>query len=154
MSKAFHSLFLTVAIILSINCQAEGQTFNDSVLKKVTEDDNAARAANNGKLPLLPATDHLYRADVHQSNRHFAEAREHWLIFLKNYPDDIGKARALFGIGRGYMWEREYTKAIEWFDKLQPDHSGTKEGREGLAFKGASHVRIDKHLEAAKIYEQ
>src|SRR5439155_1257168 len=31
---------------------------------------------------------------------------------------------------------------------------GTKEGREGLAFKGACHVRLGKNLEAAGIYEQ
>jgi hypothetical protein len=44
------------------------------------------------------------------------------------------------------MWERQYEKAVEWFERLTKDHIGTKEGREGLAFKGASYVRLGKNL--------
>jgi hypothetical protein len=50
------------------------------------------------------------------------------------------------------MWERQYEKAVFWFEKLNGDTS--KDGREGLAFKGASLVRLGKNLEAAKVYEQ
>ncbi|MEP7150014.1 MAG: lytic transglycosylase domain-containing protein, partial [Acidobacteriota bacterium] len=46
----------------------------------------------------------------------------------------------------------QYEKAVFWFEKLNGDTS--KDGREGLAFKGASLVRLGKNLEAAKVYEQ
>jgi soluble lytic murein transglycosylase len=52
------------------------------------------------------------------------------------------------------MWEREYDKAVFWFDRLTRDYPSTKDGREGLAFKGASYVRMNKHAEAARTYEQ
>jgi soluble lytic murein transglycosylase-like protein len=52
------------------------------------------------------------------------------------------------------MWERKYEKAVEWFDKLTKNYASTKEGREGLAFKGACYVRLGKNTEAAKTYEQ
>jgi soluble lytic murein transglycosylase len=52
------------------------------------------------------------------------------------------------------MWERDYQKAVFWFDKLTKDYLNTKDGREGLAFKGASYVRMNKHADAAKTYEQ
>jgi soluble lytic murein transglycosylase len=62
--------------------------------------------------------------------------------------------RTLFGVARSYMWERQYDKAVAYFDMLTKDYLNTKEGREGLAFKGASYVRMSKHSEAAKTYEQ
>ncbi len=62
--------------------------------------------------------------------------------------------KVLFGMARSFMWERDYQKAVDWFDRLTKDFPNTKEGREGLAFKGASLVRLGKNLEAAKTYEQ
>lgn len=73
---------------------------------------------------------------------------------IDNYPNHPGMSKALFGMGRSYMWEREYEKAVEWFSKLNGDYLSTKDGREGLAFRGASLVRLGKSLEAAKVYEQ
>jgi soluble lytic murein transglycosylase len=114
--------------------------------------DKAARAA--GGLPTLTAAEHLSRAETYSANRLFPEAREHWQKVFDNYPDDAGLPKALFGTARSYMWERKYSEAVEWFDKLTRDHLNTKDGREGLAFKGASYVRMGENLKAAKTYEQ
>lgn len=154
MPKIPRSSMQIAAVILFLSVCGVSQTFNDSVLKKVTEEDSAARAGASGTLPVLQPAEHLYRADVYQSNRLFANAREHWLTFLKAYPNDPGVPRAFLGIGRGYMWERDYERAIGWFARLEPDHAATKEGREGLAFRAASHVRIGKHAEAVRLYER
>jgi soluble lytic murein transglycosylase-like protein len=105
-----------------------------------------------GKLQTLAAAEHLSRAETYMSNRLFPQAREHWQIFFDKYPNDPGMPKALFGTARSYMWEREYDKAVFWFEKLNGDRS--KDGREGLAFKGASLVRVGKNLEATKVYEQ
>lgn len=86
------------------------------------------------------------------ANRMFPQAREHWQKVLDNYPDDAGIPKAYFGTGRSYMWERQYEKAVFWFEKLNGNTS--KDGREGLAFRGASLVRLGKNLEAARVYEQ
>jgi soluble lytic murein transglycosylase len=131
---------------------AIGQT-SDAALRRITEADNAARNGS-GALPVLTAAEHLARAETYMANRLFPQAREHWAIVMREYPTDVGITKALFGTGRSYMWEREYGKAVEWFDKLTKDHLGTKDGREGLNFKGASYVRMGKHLEAVKAYEQ
>ena len=88
------------------------------------------------------------------ANRLFPQAREHWAIVMREYPTDAGITKALFGTGRSYMWEREYGKAVEWFDKLTKDHLMTKDGREGLNFKGASYVRMGDQMNAVKTYEQ
>ncbi len=141
-------------LIFAFALLAFGQGTGDAALRRVTAQDAAVRAADR-KLPLLTVDEHLYRADVYMANRHFAEAREHWQKILDHYPTNTAAMpRALFGFGRSFMWEREYQKSVDWFDKLTKDYLSTKEGREGLSFKGASYVRLGKNAEAAKTYEQ
>lgn len=126
---------------------------SDTSLRRVRDQDIFSRDPS-GNLQTLSAAEHLARAETYSSNRLFPEAREHWSKVITNYPNDPGVPKALFGIARSFMWERQYDKAVEWFDKLTKDHLSTKDGREGLAFKGASYVRMSKYLEAAKVYEQ
>ncbi len=143
---------LTVFLfVLSLNILA--QTRSDAVLARAVEQDKTNRDAS-GQLSTLSAAEHLWRADVYSTNRHFPEARAHWQRILDNYPNDAAMPKVLFGIARSYMWERDYDKAVFWFDRLTKDFLNTKDGREGLAFKGASLVRLGKNAEAAKIYEQ
>lgn len=149
MRKLF-GIFIAIVFVVST---IEAQT-SDAALRRATEADAAAKASNGGKLPTLAAAEHLSRAEAYMANRLFPQAREHWAIVMDKHPDDAGIPKALFGTARSYMWEREYLKAVDWFDKLIKDHLGTKDGREGLAFKGASYVRAGKNLEAAKTYEQ
>ncbi len=145
-------ILISLLFILSGSLFAQTQT--DATLMRVTAQDKTSRDGN-GKLTILTAQEHLFRADVYMSNRHFPEAREHWQMILDNYPtDSTALPRTLFGIARSYMWERQYEKAVFWFDKLNADYPGTKEGREGLAYKGASYVRLGKNIEAANTYEQ
>ena len=142
------------AVILIFSVSTFAQSYNDAALSRVAAQDKSSRD-NKGEIPLLTMAEHLYRADVYMANRHFPEAREHWKKILENFSDnDAAMAKALFGTARSYMWERENQKAIDWFDKLTKDYLNTKEGREGLAFKGASYVRLGKNIEAAKTYEQ
>ena len=143
---------LLIAFIFVFSISAFGQS--DASLKLVTEKDLSSRDTG-GKLLTLPVAEHLYRADVYMVNRHFAQAREHWVQILNNYSSDTNAMpKALFGMGRSLMWERQYQKAVDWFDKLLKDYAMTKDGREGLAFKGACLVRLGKNAEAAKTYEQ
>lgn len=144
--------FLLVTVILAAFAPAFGQQ-SDAALRRVREQDTISRDTS-GKLHTLTASEHLARAETYSSNRLFPEAREHWSKVFANYPDDAGIPKSLFGTARSYMWERKYGDAVAWFEKLTKDYLNTKDGREGLAFKGASYVRMGKNLEAAKAYEQ
>jgi soluble lytic murein transglycosylase len=147
-------IILSIAFITVFSISAFAQTYNDATLKQVIEQDKSSRDAQ-AKLLTLTVGEHQYRADVYMSNRHFPEAREHWQKIIDNYATDAtAMPKTLFGIARSYMWERQYEKAVFWFDKLTKDYLNTKDGREGLAFKGASYVRMNKNLEAARVYEQ
>lgn len=150
--KSF-SIALILLALFTLASPAGAQTYNDATLAQVREKDKTERIAN-GKMPLLAAADHLYRADVYNSNRAFPEAREHWQMVIANYPADAGMPKALFGMGRSLMWERQYAAAVTWFDRAVRDFIDTKDGREALAFKGACLIRLGKNEEAAKVYEQ
>ena len=142
---------LTAFAALAILVSAAFSQTSDAALRRAISLD-ADQRDSSGKLPTLEASEHLSRAETYMANRMFPQAREHWQKVLDNYPTDAGIAKAYFGTARSYMWERQYDKAVFWFEKLNGDTS--KDGREGLAFKGASLVRLGKNLEAAKVYEQ
>ncbi len=144
------SLLATLVALVILVSSSLAQS-SDAALRRAMRLDNDQRDSA-GKLPRLDAAEHLSRAETYMANRLFPQAREHWQIFFDNYPNDAGMPKALFGTARSYMWERQYDKAVFWFEKLNGDKS--KDGREGLAFKGASLVRLGKNLEAAKVYEQ
>jgi soluble lytic murein transglycosylase len=144
---------LTIFLVLFNVTFAMAQQ-SDAALRRARRLDADQRSAAGG-LPTLDAAEHLSRAETYMANRLFPEAREHWQKVFDNYPDDAGMSKALFGTARSYMWERQYDKAVDWFEKLMASrYIDTKDGREGLAFKGASLVRLGKNLEAAKVYEQ
>lgn len=146
------TFLLTAAAVVVFSSFGYAQQ-SDAALRRAMSDD-ATNRDSSGKLQTLPAAVHLARAEAYSSNRMFPQAREHWQKVFENYPDDAGTSKALFGTARSYMWEKDYAKAVEWFDKLTASYLSTKDGREGLAFKGASLVRLGKNLEAAEVYEQ
>ena len=143
---------ITTLFLLLINIPFACAQQSDAALRRAMRLDADQRSS--GKLPTLDAAEHLSRGETYMANRLFPEAREHWMKVIDNYPEHPGMSKALFGMGRSYMWERQYAKAVEWFEKLKGDYLNTKDGREGLAFKGASLVRLGRNLEAARVYEQ
>jgi soluble lytic murein transglycosylase-like protein len=143
---------LTILIVFTFTAFA--QTHSDAALARVRDQDRVSRDAA-GKLRTLTAAEHSYRAEVYSSNRLFPEAREHWQKILDNYSGDLSvMPKTLMGVGRSYMWERRFEQAISFFDRAVQNYAGTKEGRESLAFKGASYVRLSRHEDAAKTYQQ
>lgn len=144
---------LVVVILVFVLSSLSVFAQSDAELRAVMGKDRSSRDSS-GKLLLLSASEHLSRGQVYFENRHFPESREHFQKILDNYPTDPAMSGALFMTGRSYYWEREYAKAIPYLDRVAREFPATKDGREGLSFKGACHVRLGKNAEAAKIYEQ
>ena len=126
---------------------------SDSNLRGIIGKDKTNRSSAN-KLETLSAAEHLSRGQTYFDNRQFPEAREHFQKIFDNYPNDPAMSGALFMTGRSYYWEREYAKAIPYLDRVAREFPTTKDGREGLNFKGACNVRLGNNLEAARVYEQ
>jgi len=126
---------------------------SDTALRGAIENDRTSRDSS-GKLLLLSAAEHLERGRIYFDNRLFPQSREHFYKIIENYASDPAMSGALFMTGRSYYWERDYTRAIPYLDRVAREFPATKDGREGLSFKGACHVRLGKNADAAKIYEQ
>ena len=146
------TLFI-IAFLFAFTFGTFAQNYNDRDLTNVIGDDKNSHTAS-GELLTLPVGTHLYRAKVYAANRHFPEAREHFEKILAAYPEDGNVPEILFQIGRSFMWERDYESAVKYFDRLFREHTNTKYGREGLAYKGASFVRLGKNDEAVDAYTQ
>ncbi|MFM9905348.1 MAG: transglycosylase SLT domain-containing protein [Pyrinomonadaceae bacterium] len=146
------NLFVIISISFLLSIPVAPQA-SDTALKAVIEKDRGSRGID-GKLQTLMAAEHLSRGQVYYDNRQFSQAREHFQKIFDVYPIDPAMSTALFLTGRSYYWEREYTKAIPYLDRVSREYPATKDGREGLSFKGACHVRLGKNADAAKIYEQ
>ncbi len=142
-----------IVLLLTFAPNVLTQVYNDQTLDAVTAKDKESRDAG-GNIGTLPPDEHLYRADVYMSNRQFSVAREHWQKFMTVYPTHASIPKALFGMGRSNMWERDYKTAVEWFDRLAREFPETPDGQEGLAFKGASYVRLGDNDKAVEAYEQ
>src|SRR5258706_11362131 len=144
---------LAAATVIFLLSYAAFSQQSDAALRSVIEKDKTSRD-HVGKLLTLPAAEHLARGTAYFTNRLFPQSREHLQQIIDNYPSDAGIPAALFMVGRSYMWERQYAVAIPYLNRVSREFPATKDGREGLAFDGACHVRLGKNDEAAKIYEQ
>lgn len=144
---------LPVLLLVMMFAAAFVHSQSDAELRAAVEKDKTSRD-DAGKLLTLTAAEHAERGEAYFENRHFPEAREHYTIVLDKFPDDALRGRAMFVVGRSYMWERKYADAIVWLERVWREFPETKDGREALAFKGACHVRLRKYADAAKIYEQ
>jgi len=134
-------------------CSAAFCQHSDSALRGVIGKDRSDKS-KDGKLPTLTAAEHLLRGQPYFDNRQFPQAREHFQKIFENYPNDPAMSGALFMTGRSYYWEREYARAIPYLDRAAREFPDTKDGREGLNFKGACNVRLGNNDEAARVYEQ
>ncbi|MBK8467321.1 MAG: tetratricopeptide repeat protein [Chloracidobacterium sp.] len=144
---------LRIILFSLLLCSAAFCQQSDSALRGVIGKDRSDKS-KDGELPTLSAAEHLQRGQTYFDNRQFPQAREHFQKIFDNYPTDPSMSGALFMTGRSYYWEREYAKAIPFLDRAAREYPGTKDGREGLNFKGACNVRLGNNEEAAKIYEQ
>src|SRR5215218_4354431 len=104
MNHAFALSIIFFAALIPGFCQKP-----DTALRRVREQDVFSKSADD--IPTLSAAEHLSRAETYSSNRMFPEARAHWMKVLEVYPNDAGVPKALFGIARSFMWERQYEKA-------------------------------------------
>ena len=146
-------IYFSVVFAVLFSCASMMAQASDVALRAVIEKDKASRDAS-GKLITLTAAEHLSRGQIYFDNRQFPQSREHFTKILDLFPNDPAMSGALFMTGRSYYWEREYAKAIPFLDRAAREFPATKDGREGLSFKGACNVRLGKNAEAAKIYEQ
>ncbi len=145
-------ILLVATLIVAFVVPAFAQA-SDAALRAVVAADRSDRDTA-GRLNTLNASEHLRRGQIYFENRQFPQSREHFYKIIEFFKEDATLSGALFMTGRSYYWERAYDRAIPYLERVAREFPGTKDGREGLYFNGACHVRLRRNVEAAKIYDQ
>ncbi|MBI3652242.1 MAG: transglycosylase SLT domain-containing protein [Acidobacteria bacterium] len=96
--------------------------------------------------------DALRRARIYLTNRHWAEARQHLLNLVNNFPNSQNRAEALYQIGFTFYREDHYDDAIKWFERVAQEFPDKKEGSEGFYFVATALQKAQRYDDAARRY--
>jgi len=138
--------------------EAAKQTF-ESVLSNGSMDDASLRACagldriDRAAANKLTEAESLRRARIYQFNRGFAEARQHFLSLLGDFPESAKRAEAIFQIGRGYFLENNFVEAAKWYDRVHDEFPLTEEGEQGFYYVGHCYQYLDDADRAIARYE-
>lgn len=131
----------------------------ETVLTTIAQDDAALRAVTGldrleNSAANLPEAEHLRRARIYQFNRHFSEARHHWLIVVNQFPQSLKRAEAMFQLGRGHFWENDFSEAAKWYERVYREFPNTDEGEQGFYYVGHCYQYLNDPDRAIARYEE
>ena len=110
---------------------------------------------NFGKtVPQLSETEHYRRALIYQFNRNFPLARLHFQALVERFPTSNFVANSLYQIGRGFAQESNYSKAIDWFERVQAEFPNDDIARDALSQTASAYSRVNKTKEAISRYQK
>ncbi len=102
----------------------------------------------------LTESDHFRRANIYQFNRNFPLARRHFLAIVERFKTGAFAPEALFQIGRGFVQEKNYDEAINWFERVQAEFPEQTIARDALSQTASAYSRINKPKEAISRYQK
>lgn len=121
---------------------------DDYALAAATELDRLDRATG-----VKPAEfEALRRARIYLTNRHWAEARAHFLDIVERFPESLNRAEALYQTGFTFYREENHDEAIKWFERARREFPTKKEGEQGHYYVGTALQRARRYPEAARRY--
>lgn len=139
--------------------EAARATF-ESAMNGNSQDDVSLRAAmgldrlDDASRALLSEDTHLRRARIYQFNRHFAEARKHWLAVITQFSGSAKRVEALFNLGRGYFQEDNFAEAAKWYEQVGKEFPATPEGEQGFYYVGHCRQYLGNANGAIARYEE
>ncbi|MFN0109205.1 MAG: transglycosylase SLT domain-containing protein [Blastocatellia bacterium] len=132
----------------------------ESAMNGNSQDDTSLRAAigldrlDDDSRALLSEETHLRRARIYQFNRHFAEARKHWLAVITQFSGSAKRSEALFNLGRGYFQEDNFAEAAKWYEQVGKEFPATPEGEQGFYYVGHCRQYLGNATGAVARYEE
>ncbi len=110
---------------------------------------------NFGKsVPQLSDAEHYRRALIYQFNRNFSLARLHFQAIAEN-PEKSGfLANSLYQIGRGFSQDGNFSKAADWFERVQTEFPNDDIARDALSQTASTYARLNKPNEAISRYQK
>lgn len=96
--------------------------------------------------------DALRRARIYLFNRHWPEARAHFVDVVNRFPESPNRPEALYQTGFTFFREYNYDDAIKWFERAHREFPTKKEGEQGYYWVGSSLQQAHRYDEAARRY--
>ncbi len=94
----------------------------------------------------------MRRARIYLHNRHWADARAHFLDVVEKFPASLNRAEAIYQTGFTHYREENHTEAIKWFEQVYKEFPTKKEGEQGYYWVATALQRARKYKEAARRY--
>ncbi len=112
-------------------------------------------AENFGKLaPNLSDKESLKRGTIYQFNRDFENARLHYQALIAQFPKNPNVPMAMYQIGRSFVQERNFSKATDWFERIQVEFPESSISQDALNQSASAYARVNKSKEAVSRYEK
>jgi soluble lytic murein transglycosylase len=96
--------------------------------------------------------DEVRRARIYLFNRHWPEARAHFVSIVDRFPGSPNRPEALYQTGFTFFREYNYDEAIKWFERAHAEFPAKKEGEQGYYWVGSSFQQAHRYEEAARRY--
>lgn len=96
--------------------------------------------------------DALRRARIYLFNRHWPEARAHFVDIVDRFPESPNRSEALYQTGFTFFREYNQNDAIKWFARAHSEFPEKKDGEQGYYYVGSSLQQSRRYEEAAGRY--
>ncbi|RYE57391.1 MAG: tetratricopeptide repeat protein, partial [Sphingobacteriales bacterium] len=83
-----------------------------------------------------------------------SDAESLFMQFIKEYPLNPNTKLAFFHVGKSYFAQKNYAKALEWFEKTEPSTLSSKQRMEYLFKQGYSNFELKNYDKAETLFEQ
>ncbi|MEW6212655.1 MAG: transglycosylase SLT domain-containing protein, partial [Acidobacteriota bacterium] len=94
----------------------------------------------------------LRRARIYLHNRHWSEARAHFLDIVERFPESPNRPEAIYQTGFTFYREENHDEAIRWFEQVYSQFPSKKEGEQGYYWVATALQRARRYKEAARRY--
>lgn len=110
---------------------------------------------NFGKTaPQLSEDEHFRRAEIYQFNRDFKDSNLHFQAIVKTFPSSQRIPNVLYQIGRNFVREGDFAKAIEWFERVIAEFPDSVAAEDAINQTASAYSRVGKPSEAVSRYQK
>ena len=102
----------------------------------------------------LSAAEHFKRAEIYQFNWDFPAARRHYQTLVEKFPKSSRTSVAMYQIGRGFVRERNFSKAADWFERVTAEFPDNPIAEDALSQAASAYARLNKIHEAISRYQK
>lgn len=113
---------------------------------------SSTQQVSNAELSLLKENAKFYTA-VCALELGNADAEALFLEFIREYPLNPNTKLAYFHVGKSYFAQKNYAKALEWFEKTEPSSLSQKERLEYQFKQGYAYFELKNYDKAEPLFE-